>query len=328
LALKKSSSSPLSKSWTPEEWTIIVFAVVAMLLAINGLTVKQRVMIAMMDLIGRMLLGFAILWLLTGFIIFYISLKGGIISRGIERELNQLLTEATDRDAISINQKLQQLEQREQAEATRGTLWFAIVAIALALNSIMIRMGPHLLLGHIFEIIALVWLIGACFFLYDALKNSALAKKLRTIHKIIAGEIKYVDKLSAATPILITAKYGIRGRPDYIIEREGRYVPVEIKIGRIPKGPYFSHILQIAAYCLLVEEQYRTVPPYGVIKYTEDSKTKECKIEYTPELKSLLLEKISAMRVAIRTQDVHRNHRRIGKCKNCSRRLACKERLV
>ena len=46
---------------------------------------------------------------------------------------------------------------------------------------------------------------------------------------------------------------GLTGKPDYLVEKDGQLIPVEVKSGRAPEAPYDSHIYQLAAYCLLVE---------------------------------------------------------------------------
>ena len=108
------------------------------------------------------------------------------------------------------------------------------------------------------------------------------------------------------------------------MEREGLYIPVELKTGRAPKGPFFSHVLQVIAYCSLVEEKYGKAPPFGIVKY---GPTAEFEVEYGEEQKRLLESMLGKMREAMVTKDVHRNHDRLGKCANCSRREGCPERL-
>ena len=49
---------------------------------------------------------------------------------------------------------------------------------------------------------------------------------------------------------------GLTGKPDYLVEENGFYIPVEVKSSRAPGLPYDSHIYQVAAYCLLVERTY------------------------------------------------------------------------
>ncbi|MFP4052087.1 MAG: CRISPR-associated protein Cas4, partial [Thermoplasmata archaeon] len=77
-------------------------------------------------------------------------------------------------------------------------------------------------------------------------------------------------------------------------------------------------------YCVLIEEEYDTAPPYGIIRYGET----EFEIDYDDDLKELLLGKLEDMREAKQTRDIHRNHNRKGKCRNCSRRDLCSESLV
>ena len=50
-------------------------------------------------------------------------------------------------------------------------------------------------------------------------------------------------------------------------------------------------------------------------------------IEYDDDLKGLVLEKIENIRGLEKSGDVHRNHKRVGKCINCSRRDVCPEKL-
>jgi CRISPR-associated exonuclease Cas4 len=101
-------------------------------------------------------------------------------------------------------------------------------------------------------------------------------------------------------------------------------IPVEEKTGRTPKGPLFSHILQVAAYCLLIEDSTGKAPPYGLLKYPEH----EHEIEYNQDLKNLLMKNMDEMREMGRTGNAHRNHSRPGKCRSCSRREVCTERLA
>ena len=131
-----------------------------------------------------------------------------------------------------------------------------------------------------------------------------------------------MDENSKRPKLLRSKKHNLSGRPDYILVVNGNYIPVEIKTGRTPRGPLFSHVLQLAAYCLLIEEEYAH-PPYGILKY----ENAEHRIDFDDKLRVLLLKKLGEMKRAVKTGEVHRNHNRPGKCKNCSRRKFCPESL-
>ena len=94
------------------------------------------------------------------------------------------------------------------------------------------------------------------------------------------------------TQPLYAPNFGLSGKPDYLVQQaDGSVVPVELKSGRAPDEPWEGHILQLAAYCLLVEECYGREAPYGIIKY--DDRTFE--VDYTPELEQRLLGVLEAM---------------------------------
>jgi CRISPR-associated exonuclease Cas4 len=136
------------------------------------------------------------------------------------------------------------------------------------------------------------------------------------------GEVDYVDEDRIKPKVLFSDHHNLSGRPDYILKINNRSIPVEIKTGRVPRGPLFSHIIQLACYMLIIENNFGT-PPYGILRYGE----REHMIEYTEELRKTLLEKIAEMRSIIETGEAHRNHKRAGKCRSCSRRSKCPERI-
>ena len=179
-------------------------------------------------------------------------------------------------------------------------------------------------LALIVEAIALVWLIGATFFLYHSLKLMELAAIAREKHGIGSSDIVYIDELDERPKMFVSKKYGLRGRPDYVLLSGDEHIPVEVKTGRNPKGPLFSHIQQTGTYCLLLEEEYGRAPPFGLLKY-ENS---QHEIDYTSDMKKLVLNKLLEMRELMVTKNVHRNHNRKGKCIHCSRRDKCPEKLA
>ncbi|MCJ7606923.1 MAG: CRISPR-associated protein Cas4 [Thermoplasmata archaeon] len=201
-------------------------------------------------------------------------------------------------------------------------LIFAIIAVILAINSVAFII-QDVRLGQALEIASIVWLIGASYFLYRSLKSSQTMQSLREEFRV-KGKIEYID--IDHSKVFRSESNGLSGRPDYVIrlDNEGEtLIPVEEKKGRTPRGPLFSHIMQLAAYCLLIEETTGIAPPYGILKYPEQ----EHQIEYNEDMKKALLEKLAEMRRVKDAGQVHRNHNRPGKCRSCSRRSVCPERL-
>jgi len=74
-----------------------------------------------------------------------------------------------------------------------------------------------------------------------------------------------------------------------------------------------------------VESSTGHAPSYGVINYGNE---KVFKVLWNNENRQHLESQIKEIQQAMVSGEVHRNHDRIGKCKNCSRAHACPERLV
>jgi CRISPR-associated exonuclease Cas4 len=123
---------------------------------------------------------------------------------------------------------------------------------------------------------------------------------------------------------LYDATLSLTGKPDYLIERNGQIIPVEVKSGRAPEAPYDSHIFQLASYCLLVEKTYKKRPPYGIIHY----ENRDFAVDYTKELESALIELLADMRQDELKRNVHRSHEQASRCKRCGYRNLCEEKLA
>lgn len=83
------------------------------------------------------------------------------------------------------------------------------------------------------------------------------------------GTLRAVD---AGRPVTLRSeRYRLQGRPDAVRElSDGRFVPVELKSRPSPSsGPTRSHLVQVHAYCLLLEEVTGRPPPFGVLRYSD-----------------------------------------------------------
>jgi CRISPR-associated exonuclease Cas4 len=129
---------------------------------------------------------------------------------------------------------------------------------------------------------------------------------------------------------LVSVALELVGRPDYLIEAEGGVVPVEVKSTPCPAGgrPYDSHLAQLAAYCLLVEDVLGRKVPYGLVKYRD----REVRVEYTDEMRGqalALVEELKAdMNASANGEEVHRSHDDPRRCAGCSLRDVCTESLA
>lgn len=139
------------------------------------------------------------------------------------------------------------------------------------------------------------------------------------------GRVTYVDTgaWDRCERPLFSRQFRLTGRPDYLIDVGQAVVPVEVKSGAAPPQPYATHVLQLAAYCLLVEEQESRTPPYGIVKYRD----RAFEVEYTPALRSHLIEMLETMRHDLSEREVDRGHDDPARCRACGYRDRCDQRL-
>jgi CRISPR-associated exonuclease Cas4 len=123
---------------------------------------------------------------------------------------------------------------------------------------------------------------------------------------------------------LVARRYGLSGKPDYLIERGGRQIPVELKPTRTSARPYDSDLMQLAAYCLLVEESSGQAPPYGILRYAEAS----FRLPYTPEVRAELIAILDEMRELLDADDAERSHSDRGRCAGCGFAEQCEDSLA
>ncbi len=120
------------------------------------------------------------------------------------------------------------------------------------------------------------------------------------------------------------AALGLTGKPDYLIEKDGQIIPVEVKSGRAPEAPYDSHVFQLASYCLLVEKTYGKRPSHGIIHY----QNRDFAVDYTRELESALINLLADMQADDIKREVPRSHEQAPRCARCGFRSVCDQSLA
>ena len=141
-----------------------------------------------------------------------------------------------------------------------------------------------------------------------------------------SGRVIYTDTRAwgKVEKPLFDKDLSLAGRPDYLIEQNGRIIPVEVKTGRTPESPYDSHIFQVAIYCLLVQKTYGKRPSYGIIHYPG----RDFAVDYTTELENTLLDLIADMRINEHRSQVTRSHEDEQRCRRCGFSEVCDQRLT
>ena len=211
-------------------------------------------------------------------------------------------------------------------EAGRVEISLLFAAMLLGIHSIALNGAENRQqAGFILVVLAMLWTLAASWQLQRALiseNESELARK--DVGLKSGSEVAYSDDEESAG-LLIDKHTGIRGRPDQIVVIDGEFIPIEQKTGRVPKRPHTSHRRQLLAYIHLVEKNTNRSTPYGILRYGNDDIHQ---IIWDEAAKNELFEQVQEIQRLMVEGGAKRNHDRIGKCQNCSRKYACSESLV
>ena len=141
----------------------------------------------------------------------------------------------------------------------------------------------------------------------------------------IDQRIRWIDVDGSRRPArtMFDRHHGLVGRPDGLIEINGHVVPLEHKPSRRSGKPRDADILQLGAYCLLVESERGVPPPFGVLCYE-----KQCwRVIWNTKLRRGVIGAIESIRSDRARQSVARSHEEPGRCVRCVQRSRCDEQL-
>jgi len=152
------------------------------------------------------------------------------------------------------------------------------------------------------------------------------ARRRRAAAGLPTGKVVYVDTggWQRNEQPLFSRTYRLTGKPDYLVREGRRIIPVEVKSRAAPAEPYLSHVMQLAAYCLLVEDVLGSAAPFGYVHYRD----RTFKVEFSGALRAELLQLLREMRQAGRARQVHRSHAHAGRCARCGFQTVCGEALL
>lgn len=129
-----------------------------------------------------------------------------------------------------------------------------------------------------------------------------------------SGDLVYEDADGEGEP-LSSREFPLVGKPTYVVQlSDGRPVPIELKPGvQNLKEPQSNHVVQIGAYCLLLEDYFEEPPTHGVLRYAD----REFTIDYTPALRKKVLRLLKDMDNCSEQYPPSLTRQRASKCRAC-----------
>ena len=202
-----------------------------------------------------------------------------------------------------------------------------LASIAVALHGLAIYWAQNrTILTFSLIVVTLAWLLFSAWQLHRVLISGREADGARDDAGMSKnGILAYSDDAGESAALLVDEEIGIRGRPDQIVKIDNQFIPVEQKTGKIPREPHDSHRMQLLAYLHLVSNTTGTMPDYGILRYGGDALFT---VPWNDSEKENLATSIQEVQRLMAEGGAKRNHERIGKCRNCSRRKMCPQSLV
>lgn len=152
------------------------------------------------------------------------------------------------------------------------------------------------------------------------LRRRRLIEERRHVLGLPTGELVYEDA-DGQGEMLSSSQYPLAGKPDYVIQLpDGRPVPIELKSDvRDVTAPHSHHMMQVAAYCLILEDYFELPPTHGILRYADSEFT----VEYTPALRKKVIRVLSEMEHCTEKQPPPLVRQRATKCRACAFQPIC-----
>ncbi|NYT01548.1 MAG: CRISPR-associated protein Cas4 [Methanosarcinales archaeon] len=170
--------------------------------------------------------------------------------------------------------------------------------------------------------VSLLLVLSLLLFLASAGQRASASRRRRE-YGIPRGQVVYSD-LDRPGKALFSRQWQLSGKPDYIVRgKDGTLIPVEVKSSRA-REPHPGHVMQLAAYSLLIEESYGLKVPFGMLVYADGV---QHRVDFDGSTRERLLSTLREMRECLLEGGAARNHGSRRKCGGCRARHSCGQAL-
>ncbi|MGL4345972.1 MAG: CRISPR-associated protein Cas4 [Cellulosilyticaceae bacterium] len=157
-------------------------------------------------------------------------------------------------------------------------------------------------------------LLGLLLILGIRLLRPSISYKNKAVSGMALGRMIYSDEVGGK--LLVSDKYGLQGKPDFIFETlfTHRLVPFEIKSGQCKDTePHEGDLMQLVAYFVIIQEVYGKKPPFGKLVY----QNKTFKVRNTLGLRHSLKDTVRQMHKMLEGHSSLQASPSFAKCRNC-----------
>lgn len=221
---------------------------------------------------------------------------------------------------FDLGERIDTVTGKEKKSQVMLFIGLSLIVISIMISALWLMVSFPVVAG---TAVLVILLICGAIFTTMSRRGYKYGKTMRKEYGIPEGRIVYTDLDKPAEP-LFSEQFRLTGKPDYIINLKGQCIPVEVKTSGTD-SPYKNHVLQLAAYCLLVEEKYNRIVPFGVLVYGGGQ---QFRIPFDAYLRRQVIALLEDMRAKFSAGAIQRNHNQIAKCQYCSFRIHCSQKIA
>jgi CRISPR-associated exonuclease Cas4 len=123
---------------------------------------------------------------------------------------------------------------------------------------------------------------------------------------------------------LVSHRYRLAGRPDYLTRSRSGLMPIELKSRNCgPKGPYPGERAQLLGYCLLAEDAIGEPVGKGLLEYPN----RQFPVAYGSAERQEIVALLEKMRKTEAAGEIQRSHNDPRRCRACGVRSTCGQAL-
>jgi CRISPR-associated protein Cas4 len=142
-------------------------------------------------------------------------------------------------------------------------------------------------------------------------------------HRLYGAELweKLMPKIESEV-FVDSDELELKGKIDRLEKYEDGFIPVEVKTGKAPKdGVWEGHLIQIAAYMLLLENKFKKAAKEGVVDYINENAKRTVKMN--PFLKEEVIKLKDKVKELLNSTQVPPMCGQEKKCEMCGIRKEC-----
>jgi CRISPR/Cas system-associated exonuclease Cas4 (RecB family) len=163
----------------------------------------------------------------------------------------------------------------------------------------------------------------ACFLLLFNERRTQRERLVEERHQALGlppGQLVYENTDGLGEPITSDI-HPLTGKPSYVVKLPNSLLlPIDIKpVAQNAMTPAPHHVLQLATYCLILEEYAEQAPTHGILRYLD----REFTVEYTPALRKKVIRLLKEMDLCSAQQPPAIKKQKPAKCRACIYQPIC-----